>query len=132
MQDIIRWTATQTAAALAAKKVSVTEVTQAHLDRVGECEPYLRALVEPFAEQALDQARLELEQRVVDRTSKLEQSNQQLRHEIDERERIQEDLRRFKMTLDKTLDCVSRALTLHTLQIVSNWIGSGVYPKSGV
>lgn len=58
------------------------------------------------AEQALDQARLELEQRVIDRTSKLEQSNQQLRHEMDERERIQEDLRRFKMTLDKTLDCV--------------------------
>lgn len=57
MQDIIRWTATQTAAALAAKKVSVTEVTQAHLDRAGECEPYLRALVEPFTEQALDQAR---------------------------------------------------------------------------
>jgi len=36
------------------------------------------------------------------------------------------------VSINKTLDCVSRALTLHTLQIVSNWIGSGVYPKSGV
>ena len=58
------------------------------------------------AEQALDQSRLELEQRVVDRTSKLERSNQRLREEMNERERIQEDLQRFKMTLDKTLDCV--------------------------
>ena len=58
------------------------------------------------AEQALDLARLELEQRVMDRTSKLEQSNQRLLQEIVERERVQVDLRRFQMTLDETLDCV--------------------------
>lgn len=58
------------------------------------------------AEQALDQANSELEQRVKDRTARLEQSNQLLRQEITERERVQSDLRRFKMTLDKTLDCV--------------------------
>lgn len=58
------------------------------------------------AEQALDRANSELEQRVTERTSSLEQSNQRLRHEITERERIQEDLRRFQMTLDETLDCV--------------------------
>jgi diguanylate cyclase (GGDEF)-like protein/PAS domain S-box-containing protein len=58
------------------------------------------------AEQALDQVNSELEQRVQDRTARLEDSNQQLRHEITERERIQDDLRRFQMTLDETLDCV--------------------------
>lgn len=58
------------------------------------------------AELALDGANSELEQRVRERTTRLEQSNQRLRHEIAERERVQEDLRRFQMTLDETLDCV--------------------------
>lgn len=57
MSEIIRWTATQTANALASREVSVTEVTQAHLARVARCEPHLRALVEPFEEHALAQAR---------------------------------------------------------------------------
>lgn len=58
------------------------------------------------AEQALDQANSELEQRVTDRTASLERSNQRLRQEIAERERIQEDLLRFQTTLDEILDCV--------------------------
>jgi len=58
------------------------------------------------AEQALDQANSELEQRVSERTARLEQSNQQLRVEIGQRERAQDELRRFQMTLDETLDCV--------------------------
>ncbi len=58
------------------------------------------------AEQALDLANSELEQRVMERTTSLQQVNQQLRHEITERERVQDDLRRFQMTLDETLDCV--------------------------
>lgn len=58
------------------------------------------------AEQALDKANSELEARVTDRTASLEQTNQRLRQEISERERVQTDLRRFQMTLDKTLDCV--------------------------
>ncbi len=58
------------------------------------------------AEQALDRARLELEQRVTDRTAELEQTNHRLLAEVDERERVQQDLERFKMTLDKTLACV--------------------------
>jgi diguanylate cyclase (GGDEF)-like protein/PAS domain S-box-containing protein len=58
------------------------------------------------AEQALDRVNSELEQRVSERTARLEQSNQQLRNEITERERAQDDLRRFQMTLDETLDCV--------------------------
>lgn len=57
MIEITNWTATRTAEALGAKEVSVTEVTQAHLDRIGHCEPGLRAMVEVFADQALGQAR---------------------------------------------------------------------------
>ncbi len=57
MTDIFRWTATRTAQALATGEVGVAEVTQAHLERVAQCEPQLRALVEPFADQALEQAR---------------------------------------------------------------------------
>jgi diguanylate cyclase (GGDEF)-like protein/PAS domain S-box-containing protein len=58
------------------------------------------------AERALDKANSELERRVSERTARLEQSNARLRDEVVERERVQEDLRRFQMTLDETLDCV--------------------------
>ncbi|MDJ0805741.1 MAG: PAS domain S-box protein [Gammaproteobacteria bacterium] len=58
------------------------------------------------AERALDQVNAELEQRVRERTVDLEQTNQRLRQEISERERIQDDLHRFQMTLNETLDCV--------------------------
>lgn len=58
------------------------------------------------AERALENARRELEQRVSERTSELEESNQRLQIEVDERKRIQDNLERFKTTLDKTLDCV--------------------------
>ncbi len=58
------------------------------------------------AEQALEEARLELERRVGERTSELEKSNRLLVEEIGERKRIQHDLDRFKTTLDRTLDCV--------------------------
>ncbi len=58
------------------------------------------------AEEALDQANSALEQRVIERTARLAESNEQLRREIVERERAQEDLRHFQMTLDETHDCV--------------------------
>jgi PAS domain S-box-containing protein len=58
------------------------------------------------AEQALEEARLELERRVGERTSELEKSNRLLVEEIGERKRVQHDLDRFKSTLDRTLDCV--------------------------
>ena len=58
------------------------------------------------AEQALDEANTALEKRVAERTVRLEESNQKLLNEIAERERVQDDLRRFQMTLDETLDCV--------------------------
>lgn len=56
MDEIIRWSAVKTAKALRGGEVSVREVTQAHLDRVAECEPGLRAVVEPMEESALAQA----------------------------------------------------------------------------
>ena len=58
------------------------------------------------AERALDRANNKLERRVKERTASLEQSNERLRQEITERERVEVDLRRFQMTLDETRDCV--------------------------
>ncbi|WP_371228681.1 amidase [Roseovarius sp. 2305UL8-3] len=57
MNEIIRWSATETASAIATKQVSVADVTEAHLERVEYCEPHLRAVVEPFGDQAMAQAR---------------------------------------------------------------------------
>ena len=57
MDEIIKWTATQTAANIKAKTVSVTEVTKAHLARIKALEPGLRAVVEPLDETALATAR---------------------------------------------------------------------------
>lgn len=56
MNEIITWNARETAARLAAGDVTVTEVTRAHLDRIGDCEPELRAVVEPMEEAAMEQA----------------------------------------------------------------------------
>ncbi|UYV36543.1 amidase [Rhodobacteraceae bacterium D3-12] len=56
MDEIIRWSATKTAGALAKGEVSVREVTRAHLDRVAACEPGLRAVVEPLDDAAMAQA----------------------------------------------------------------------------
>jgi len=57
MDEIIKWTATQTAANIKAKTVSVTEVTKAHLARSKALEPGLRAVVEPLDDTALATAR---------------------------------------------------------------------------
>lgn len=53
MNEIIGWSAVETAANIRSKSVSVCEVTQAHLDRVAQCEPGLNAVVEPLAEESL-------------------------------------------------------------------------------
>jgi diguanylate cyclase (GGDEF)-like protein/PAS domain S-box-containing protein len=87
-------------AILAWNRALKSQVRQRTRDLEEQLEQRLRA------ERALDQANNELEQRVADRTTQLEQSNHRLRQEMAERERIQEDLRRFQMTLDETLDCV--------------------------
>jgi aspartyl-tRNA(Asn)/glutamyl-tRNA(Gln) amidotransferase subunit A len=49
--------ATRVAALVASREVSVVEVAQAHLDRVAEAEPWVRALVHVDREDVLDQAR---------------------------------------------------------------------------
>jgi amidase len=56
MNEIITWTAEETAAAIRAKTVSVTEVTEAHLDRIAEIEPDLRAVVDVLGNEALARA----------------------------------------------------------------------------
>lgn len=56
MDEIIRWSAVETAKALAKGEVKVAEVTRAHLDRVADCEPGLRAVVDPLDEAAMAQA----------------------------------------------------------------------------
>ena len=56
MDEIIRWSAVETAGRLARHDVSVREVTRAHLDRVAEIEPRLNALVEPLEAAAMAQA----------------------------------------------------------------------------
>lgn len=56
MDEIITWSASETAKRLAAGDVKVAEVTKAHLARVEACEPGLRAVVEPLDEAAMAQA----------------------------------------------------------------------------
>ena len=57
MTEITQWTATETAAALAARKVSVVEVTHAHLARYDGAIEGLNAITEAFPEHALEHAR---------------------------------------------------------------------------
>ena len=57
MNEIITWTASQTAAKIRARDVSIEEITKAHLQRIGDCEPDLRAVVEVFEDQSLALAR---------------------------------------------------------------------------
>jgi amidase len=56
LDEIITWTAQETVAAIRARKVSVTEVAKAHLDRIAEIEPDLRAVVDPLNNEALARA----------------------------------------------------------------------------
>jgi amidase len=56
MSEIINLSAKATAKAIAMGDVTVAEVTRAHLDRVAQCEPGLRAVVEPMEEVAMAQA----------------------------------------------------------------------------
>ncbi|MBZ0128697.1 MAG: amidase [Rhodobacteraceae bacterium] len=56
MSEIITWSAVETAARIRDRSVSVTEVTQAHLDRIAMWEPGLNAVVDNLGETALAQA----------------------------------------------------------------------------
>ena len=54
--DLTRLTAAELAAKLAAKEVSATEVTRAHLDRIAAVDDRVHAFLHVAADQALDQA----------------------------------------------------------------------------
>lgn len=56
MNEIITWSAVETAARIRDRSISVTEVTQAHLDRIAEWEPGLNALVDNLGDTALAKA----------------------------------------------------------------------------
>ena len=64
------------------------------------------------AEEALRQAHDDLEQRVEERTAELEKVNEQLKKEIDERKRIEEDLRssekRYRTVVEDQTEVISR------------------------
>ena len=57
MDDITTTSATKLAGAIRAKKVSATEVVQAHIDRINEVNPKLNAVVQLVEERALSEAR---------------------------------------------------------------------------
>ncbi|MFA4931437.1 MAG: PAS domain S-box protein [Caldisericia bacterium] len=59
------------------------------------------------AEDALKQARDELEQRVAERTEELQQANEDLRAEITERKQVEEQLRETSDYLNNLLDCAN-------------------------
>ncbi|MGB1011716.1 MAG: amidase [Thiolinea sp.] len=56
MEDIISWSAVETAEKIRERAVSCTEVVTAHLDHVEIANPHLNAIVEVHAEEALAQA----------------------------------------------------------------------------
>ncbi len=57
MSELIKKTAAELAAAMAAGEVSAAEVTQAHLDRIGAVDDEVRAFLHVAADDALAQAR---------------------------------------------------------------------------
>ncbi len=57
MNQLIQMTAVQTAQAIAAGDVSVSEVTEAHLARIAEVDPALNAVVDKMEDAARDTAR---------------------------------------------------------------------------
>ena len=57
MSELIRKTAAELAAAVTAGEVSATEVTQAHLDRIGAVDGEVKAFLHVAADDALAQAR---------------------------------------------------------------------------
>jgi PAS domain S-box-containing protein len=65
------------------------------------------------AEELLHQLNQDLEMRVVERTGELEKSNQQLRHELAERKRIEAELERERELLQKLFDRIPVMLTIY-------------------
>ena len=70
---------------------------------------YREMLASRRANEALDRARAELEQRVAERTAELRQANESLQLEIGERELAQEELLTANLQLERALDDVGQA-----------------------
>jgi len=70
---------------------------------------YREMLASRRANEALDRARAELEQRVAERTADLQQANESLQLEITERELAQEQLLTANLQLERALDDVGQA-----------------------
>jgi PAS domain S-box-containing protein len=64
-------------------------------------------------EESLQQLNQDLELRVAKRTSEMEASNRQLRHELDERQRVETQLKREKELLQKLFDRIPVMLTVY-------------------
>ncbi len=89
--------------ALANSRTNYTAEDLEAVQRLGEL--YALAIQRKRAEEALRQARDELEVRVQERTAELSEANVRLRGEITERERTQESLRRSNRALKARSQC---------------------------
>jgi signal transduction histidine kinase len=96
--------------ALANKDEDYTRRDLAAIERVAEL--YALALQRNRAEEALQDAKDELEKRVVERTKKLMLANMKLKKEVAERRLVEEKLLQSKSTLQEVVDGVSDPLIL--------------------
>jgi C4-dicarboxylate-specific signal transduction histidine kinase len=96
--------------ALANKKTDYSGRDLESIERVAEF--YALALQRNRAEQALQDAKAELEERVVERTKKLMLTNMKLRKEVTERASAEQKLMQSKSTLQAVVDGISDPLIL--------------------
>ncbi len=96
--------------ALANKGEDYTQRDLEAIERVGEF--YALAIQRNRAEKALQDAKDELEKRVVERTKKLMLANMKLKKEIEERRFAEEKLLQSKSTLQAVVDGISEPLVL--------------------
>ncbi len=80
-------------------------------EQLAEAEATIRALQDELADtnRGLVALSMELEQRVEERTAELAQSNEALRAEIAERQRVEEDLKAAKDSAERAKDSAERA-----------------------
>jgi signal transduction histidine kinase len=96
--------------ALANKAMDYTDQDLKAIGRV--CEFYALAIQRNRTEEALQKAKDELEERVNDRTAALQQVNEKLTSEIEERIRFQQQLGHSKTMLQAVFDGISDPLVL--------------------
>jgi signal transduction histidine kinase len=96
--------------ALANKAMDYTDQDLVAIGRVAEF--YALAIQRNRVEEALQKAKDELEERVKERTAELQQANEKLSAEIDERVRFEKQLEQSKTTLQEVVDGISDPLVL--------------------